>query len=117
MILKAKADMAADRRDYEMPDYAEDRNYSVAELLERFCRHFLSNVDQWANEGFEPARRAWLRRADGVGEPIQLNTASATLNGTFETVNEQGELVLKLSDGRRRPIPVADVLSQGQHNA
>lgn len=32
------------------------------ELLGRLCRFFLDGINRWAEEGFEPARRAWLRR-------------------------------------------------------
>lgn len=111
LVLHVRADIAADRRDYEMPEYAEDRDYTVAELLERFGRHFLSNVNRWTDEGFEITRKAWLRRADGIGESIQIDTASGALHGIFETVNGTGELVLRLNDGNRRCIAVADVLS------
>lgn len=111
LTLAVRADMAADRRGYEMPESAEDRNYAVIELLERFCRHFLSNINRWAENGFEPIRQAWLRRADGVGEPLEIDVGPERRCGTFETLDEQGRLLLRLLDGGERRISVTDVFA------
>jgi BirA family transcriptional regulator, biotin operon repressor / biotin---[acetyl-CoA-carboxylase] ligase len=101
LTLGVKADVAADRRGYEMPE-SEDRNYAVAELLERFCRHFLAEINRWAEDGFEPIRKAWLRNADGIDEPLDMRVGSKRLSGIFETVDNQGELVLRSDEGHKR---------------
>ena len=66
-----------------------------AELLEDFARYFLNWINRWAEDGFEPILRHWQMRADGVGEPIDLDLGERQLHGTFVEVDEQGRLVVK----------------------
>jgi hypothetical protein len=40
-----------------------------AKVLPGFGRYFLSWVDRWAGEGFEPVHKAWLARAHDVDAP------------------------------------------------
>ena len=47
----------------------------AAEILDAFARQFLSWINRWADEGFEPVRRAWLQRAEGVGGPVSVPVA------------------------------------------
>ncbi len=63
---------------------------------------------QFAACGFEPIRRAWLDRAARIGDTITARTMRDEMTGTFETVDEGGNLVLKTSAGRRA-IAAADV--------
>ncbi|MCT4609929.1 MAG: biotin--[acetyl-CoA-carboxylase] ligase [Pelagimonas sp.] len=58
--------------------------------------------------GFAPTRTAWLDRAARIGEVITARTGSDSQTGTFETVDEAGNLVLKTSKGRVA-IAAADV--------
>lgn len=58
--------------------------------------------------GFEPIRSAWLARAARVGQPVRARTMTQEFHGTFETVDEEGNLVLKTSQGIRA-IPAAEV--------
>ena len=58
--------------------------------------------------GFEPIRTAWLTRAARLGEVITARTLTSKMVGTFETVDSNGNLVLKTAKGRVS-IPAADV--------
>ncbi len=58
--------------------------------------------------GFGPIREKWLRRAARLGEVITARTARDEHTGTFETVDEAGQLVLNTPKGRVT-IPAADV--------
>lgn len=51
--------------------------------------------------GFAPVREAWLARAARLGETITARLPSEDITGTFETVDEQGYLVLRTAKGRR----------------
>ncbi|MGR3615463.1 MAG: biotin--[acetyl-CoA-carboxylase] ligase [Paracoccaceae bacterium] len=73
-------------------------------LAEAYARYEL----QFTTYGFEPIRTAWLDRAARLGEVITARTATSEQEGTFETVDGQGNLVLKTSKGRVS-IPAADV--------
>lgn len=63
---------------------------------------------QFTTYGFAPIREAWLARAAKLGEVITARTMNSETTGTFETVDEQGNLVLKTSQGRAA-IAAADV--------
>jgi BirA family biotin operon repressor/biotin-[acetyl-CoA-carboxylase] ligase len=58
--------------------------------------------------GFAPIREAWLARAARLGEVIVARTVRDEIKGRFETVDEQGNLVLSTADGRVA-IAAADV--------
>jgi BirA family biotin operon repressor/biotin-[acetyl-CoA-carboxylase] ligase len=64
--------------------------------------------DQFVTLGFAPIRTAWLARAARLGQVITARTARSETSGTFETVDETGNLVLNTAKGRVA-IPAADV--------
>ena len=63
---------------------------------------------QFTDFGFAPIRVAWLDRAARLGEVITARTTTSDTTGTFETVDEAGNLVLKTVRGHVA-IPAADV--------
>jgi BirA family transcriptional regulator, biotin operon repressor / biotin---[acetyl-CoA-carboxylase] ligase len=63
---------------------------------------------QFVTYGFEPLRHAWLAHAARLGEVIRARTGTATHEGTFETVDAQGALILRTAAGRMA-IPAAEV--------
>lgn len=79
---------------------------------EEFLAPLANAFDRWerqlATYGFAPIRAAWLARAARIGQPIIARTVTETIEGTFETLAEDGALVLVTPQGRRA-IPAADV--------
>ncbi len=74
----------------------------AATALTAFCRHFLTWINRWLDEGFAPLRQAWLIRAKGVGEPIEARLGDgSTLAGVFEGLDERGALLLRTTGGVR----------------
>jgi len=65
-------------------------------LAEAYARYEL----QFTTYGFAPIRTAWLQRAARLGEVITAKTGSESYEGTFETVDEEGNLVLNTAKGR-----------------
>jgi BirA family biotin operon repressor/biotin-[acetyl-CoA-carboxylase] ligase len=63
---------------------------------------------QFTTYGFSPIRENWLARAAKIGEVITARTMASETVGAFETVDEQGNLVLKTTQGRVA-IAAADV--------
>jgi BirA family biotin operon repressor/biotin-[acetyl-CoA-carboxylase] ligase len=59
-------------------------------------------------EGFAPLRSAWLSHAARLGEPIRARTGAETREGVFETIDVQGNLILRMSHGPVA-IPAAEV--------
>ncbi|UWQ44405.1 biotin--[acetyl-CoA-carboxylase] ligase [Leisingera aquaemixtae] len=78
------------------------------EFLEAVAGAFARYEQQFATYGFEPIRTEWLARAAKLGEVITAKTASAETEGTFETVDASGNLVLNTAKGRVS-IPAADI--------
>lgn len=79
---------------------------------EEFLAALAAAFDRWERQfrtyGFGPIRTAWLARAARIGQPITARTVTETVEGTFETIAEDGALVLMTPQGRRT-IPAADV--------
>jgi BirA family biotin operon repressor/biotin-[acetyl-CoA-carboxylase] ligase len=79
---------------------------TAAALLESFAGHFLDWLDRWQSEGFAPVRQAWLARAKGIGDEINVRLPNATLRGTFMDLDGDGALLLGPD---RRRITAGDV--------
>ncbi len=78
------------------------------EFLEALAESYASYEAQFKTYGFEAIRQAWLRRAAKLGEVITARTGNTERTGTFETLDEHGNLVLRTAQGREA-IPAADV--------
>jgi BirA family transcriptional regulator, biotin operon repressor / biotin---[acetyl-CoA-carboxylase] ligase len=64
----------------------------------------------WDNgRGFGEIRRLWLARAAGLGQTVSIQSAGATIEGTFETIDDTGCMIVRTTDGRRVPISAGDV--------
>jgi BirA family transcriptional regulator, biotin operon repressor / biotin---[acetyl-CoA-carboxylase] ligase len=64
----------------------------------------------WDNgRGFADIRKSWLAGAVGLGEPVAIRSGSVTIEGIFETLDEQGCLIVRTPEGRRIPITAGDV--------
>src|SRR5438445_10484646 len=64
----------------------------------------------WDNgRGFAGIRRLWLERAAGIGERVAIQTGSVTVEGTFDTIDETGCLIVRTPEGKRMPIAAGEV--------
>src|SRR6266478_4568008 len=64
----------------------------------------------WDNgRGFDEIRRLWLARAAGLGEPVAIQAGGSTVEGTFDTIDDSGCLIVRTLDGKRVPISAGDV--------
>src|ERR1700687_4780645 len=64
----------------------------------------------WDNgRGFGEIRRLWLERAAGLGQPVAVHTGGSTVEGTFDTIDDTGCLIIRASTGKRVPISAGDV--------
>jgi BirA family transcriptional regulator, biotin operon repressor / biotin---[acetyl-CoA-carboxylase] ligase len=64
----------------------------------------------WDNGcGFGEIRRLWLARAAGLGEPVAIQAGGSTVEGTFDTIDDAGCLIVRTPDGKRVPISAGDV--------
>jgi BirA family transcriptional regulator, biotin operon repressor / biotin---[acetyl-CoA-carboxylase] ligase len=71
-------------------------------MVPAVIRRFSEWSALWQDEGFAPIRTAWLSRAAGLGEPIQVRLDRATLDGRFLDLDDDGALLLATPSGDRR---------------
>ena len=81
---------------------------SPEDFLDVLAPAYATWEDQFTTYGFAPIRTAWLARAVKIGEVITARTAREEMVGSFDTVDETGNLVLSTPKGRRT-IPAADI--------
>ena len=78
---------------------------------------FATLSDAWAEfrgiwndgRGFGEIRRLWLERAAGLGQKVAVRNGGSTVEGTFDTLDEAGCMVIRTSNGGRVPISAGDV--------
>jgi BirA family transcriptional regulator, biotin operon repressor / biotin---[acetyl-CoA-carboxylase] ligase len=78
---------------------------------------FAALSDDWAEfrgiwdggRGFGAIRKLWLDRAAGLGQAVSIKSGGATIEGTFDTLDEQGCMVVRTTAGGRVPISAGDV--------
>src|SRR5260370_21104547 len=59
----------------------------------------------WDNgRGFGEIRRLWLERAAGLGQPVAIHTGGSAVEGTFDTIDDTGCMIISTSGGKRVPI-------------
>lgn len=78
------------------------------EVLDYLAPAFARYEAQLVTYGFAPIRTAWLARAARLGQVITARTTLEVIEGRFETLAEDGALVLATKQGRRA-IPAAEV--------
>jgi BirA family biotin operon repressor/biotin-[acetyl-CoA-carboxylase] ligase len=78
---------------------------------------FLALSDSWAEfraiwdngRGFGEIRKLWLACAAGLGQAVAIRSGGSTIEGTFDTIDEQGCMIVRAPDGRLVPITAGDV--------
>jgi BirA family transcriptional regulator, biotin operon repressor / biotin---[acetyl-CoA-carboxylase] ligase len=66
-------------------------------------------LQRWQLEGFAPLRAAWLARAHGLGKPISVRLDNQVVDCWFETLDQDGALILANADGAPRRVAAGDV--------
>jgi BirA family biotin operon repressor/biotin-[acetyl-CoA-carboxylase] ligase len=78
---------------------------------------FAALSDGWAEfreiwddgRGFGEIRRLWLERATGLGQAVAIKSGSTLIEGIFDTIDEQGCMIVRTTDGKLVPITAGDV--------
>ena len=79
-------------------------------FLQDLASIFARRLAEWRDEGLDPIRGAWLKRAHPDGTPLTIHDGSGDrLTGQFGGLAEDGALRLRLADGEMRVIHAGDV--------
>ena len=75
-------------------------------LAENWCLAF----ETWnRGRGLQALLADWRPRAFGLGGPVRIERETGMIAGTFESVDDEGRLVLRAVDGGRTAISAGDV--------
>lgn len=77
-------------------------------FLDLLAAAYARHEQSFRTYGFAPIRELWIDRAARLGQVITARTMRDEFTGTFETVDEAGNLVLKTAKARQ-VIPAADI--------
>jgi len=78
---------------------------------------FAALTDAWVGiariwdegRGFRTIRDLWLARAGGLGEMAAVSVGGSVFSGVFETIDDEGRLILRSPEGDRRAISAGEV--------
>lgn len=70
-------------------------NFDRVRLLGAYAREFLSWINRWSEEGFEPVRRAWLFNGHEEGDEVKVELPEHTVVGAFSGMDANGAIRLK----------------------
>lgn len=80
-------------------------------LLSRFLHVFAQDYTRWQKFGFDNTRNLWLHHAAYLGDTISIKVGEETRSGIFKNIDEDGALVLELSDGTDSRFSAGEVFS------
>ena len=79
-------------------------------LFQALAEAWVEQQQVWnAGRGFAAIREEWLKRAAGLGAPIAVKVGDDVFRGTFETIDDEGRLIVRAGDGSARTIAAGDV--------
>jgi BirA family biotin operon repressor/biotin-[acetyl-CoA-carboxylase] ligase len=96
---------------YPATSLAEHGSEVEAEtLFAALAEAWVEQESLWnAGRGFPAVRERWLTRAAGLGAPVSVRLGAERISGTFETIDHEGRLVVRLPAGTARSISAGDV--------
>jgi BirA family biotin operon repressor/biotin-[acetyl-CoA-carboxylase] ligase len=81
---------------------------SIELALQNFLDEFEKLYQNWRDFGFKGIRKLWLENAYKLGEKITVKLDEEKIEGIFEDLDEEGNLVLKTGE-KILKISAADV--------
>ncbi len=82
------------------------------QLIESLSRHFLNHVHNWNEDGFAPIHELWMSKAQSAGEEIEIDWQGELHTGTFLTIDDEANLILKKEAGAVA-LPLASFCNAG----
>lgn len=84
---------------------------NAAFLQERLAQLFAYWLSIWRTQGLDPVRTHWLLNGHPTGTPMRvLLPDGGEVTGTFDTLDRQGMLILRLANGDSHAIHAGDII-------
>ena len=78
-------------------------------MLEFFLEEFESLYENWINFGFENIRNLWHKNAYNLNSQIRVNLGESWVEGVFQEIDEDGNLVIKNHNNEIKKISFGEV--------
>ena len=79
-------------------------------VFKSYCNALSYWYGMWKDgRNFAAIREAWLQNAIGIGEIVTMKSGMQSLTGTYETITEQGAIMLKPADGPAQILHAGDL--------
>jgi BirA family transcriptional regulator, biotin operon repressor / biotin---[acetyl-CoA-carboxylase] ligase len=83
---------------------------SAEELFSALSDAWVEFFGIWDNgRGFKAIRELWLSHAAGLGRAVAVTSGGSTIEGIFDTIDEQGCMIIHTPSGMRMPVSAGDV--------
>jgi BirA family biotin operon repressor/biotin-[acetyl-CoA-carboxylase] ligase len=83
---------------------------TAEELFVELAESWIGQLRVWdGGAGLPAIRRQWMERATGIGQEVSVRVGEEVVRGRFETIDDEGHLVVALDDGRLRKISAGEV--------
>lgn len=79
-------------------------------LLDLIMNNFDTYFNIWEKKGFKEIRNILIDNAFNLNQNINFNDGNQLVSGIFKNIDEQGNLVLKLSDGSNAIFSAGEIL-------
>lgn len=90
---------------------AQGADAETCALYERLAQIFGHWLSIWRAQGLDPIRTHWLLNAHPTGTPMLVaQPDGGKVEGAFETLDQQGMLILRLANGQSRVIHAGDII-------
>jgi BirA family biotin operon repressor/biotin-[acetyl-CoA-carboxylase] ligase len=89
---------------------AEGVEVSASAMFAALSHRMAERLSQWEGGArFADIRAAWLVRGPAPGAGLRVRLSDGEVTGRFQTIDEEGNLILMKADGSRRRITAGDV--------
>jgi BirA family biotin operon repressor/biotin-[acetyl-CoA-carboxylase] ligase len=78
-------------------------------MLEIFLEEFENLYENWINFGFENIRNLWHKNAYNLNSQIRVNLSNCWVEGVFQEIDAEGNLVIKNHENEVKKISFGDV--------
>lgn len=78
-------------------------------LLDTFMNYFQKYFAIWRNKGFMRIRESWLAKAYNLNEMVVIDDGKNKISGEFKDIDANGNIRIKLADGRVQSLSTGEV--------